>query len=84
MGLDTGARLFHTLHDLVADDFEDEGGHLRSRVTGSLPCMLHGNGNGCRVYKQLVARSIRDHAWPPHTSLNDTGVARFFPKYCTG
>lgn len=53
--LDTGGQLFHTLHDMGPQLFEiSEQGEVRSQVTGTAPCIIHGNGNGCRLYKELV------------------------------
>ena len=86
--LDTNAVLFQTLHDTLVGDYGvPEGlgwgdGVLVSGLTGSRPCLLHGNGNGCWVYKKLVAKLVAE-GWPPRSNLTEAQVRGFFPKLCS-
>jgi hypothetical protein len=82
--LDTGGQLFHTLHDMDPQLFEvSEQGEVRSQITGTAPCIIHGNGNGCRLYKELVKGMIKQ-GWPAQTALTPAQVTAFFPRFCPG
>lgn len=61
--LDTQGLVFHTLYQLSLDDFEigEKPGTLRSRVTSSFPCILHGNGG---AFREVFGR-LEEQGWPP-------------------
>jgi len=64
--LDAGAFLFHNLFRVNPDDLIVERARpvlIRSRWTGSEPCVLHGNGPGRSTLSDVAGR-LREFGWP--------------------
>lgn len=66
VGLDHEATIFQTLYEVEPADFDwSRNGslRLRSRLTGSEPCVLHGNGPGWETFVTLI-EGLRVLGWP--------------------
>jgi hypothetical protein len=66
VSLDYGAHLFHTLMMLGSEDFVVDPGptpRVTSRITGSSPCVLHGQGYGRGTLAALLEK-LRASGWP--------------------
>lgn len=72
--LDTGGKMFHTLHDvspelLVVD--EKHRGAIWSKYSQTRPCVLHGNGNGIDSFHDVSKRLV-EAGWPPEANADAT------------
>jgi hypothetical protein len=64
--LDVRAQLFQNLYRVRPEDLcleEDRPVRLRSRWTGTQPCVLHGNGPGRETFLH-VTRRLEEVGWP--------------------
>jgi len=68
--------LFHTLHDIEAEELvnvKNEPGRLYSNVTKTIPCLIHGNGNGLSTFHDLV-RQVGKVGWPPGADVESIAM----------
>lgn len=65
VSLDYQASLFHTLFGVGAERFVLESNPLglRSKITGSHPCLVHGNGSGKYALLEII-KGLRERNWP--------------------
>jgi hypothetical protein len=73
--LDTRGELFHTLHWTGKEDYEIVNaaeGIVKSRMTGTLPCLLHGNGDDGKLVLDMVAQELRKSGFLPPRKKGST------------
>lgn len=66
--LDTRGELFHTLHWTSLEDYEIVSaaeGLVKSRLTGTSPCLLHGNGDDGKEVLDALAQELRKGRFLP-------------------
>ena len=71
--LDVHARIFHTLHQVPPENFRPVKGHpgrLYSAVSGTEPCLVHGNGRDGKSMIKLFTEKFVQQGWiqdPPRS-----------------
>lgn len=70
--LDHAGLMFHTLHGIPVEAFSatpGATGSLRSNVTSSKPCLVHGNGEGISTYRS-IASFLMQRGWPSQAVMD--------------
>jgi hypothetical protein len=73
IALDTKASMFHTLHGTEADQFvalQDPVGTILSNITNTMPCIVHGNGEGKDSLNAIV-KMLYDADWMEYVAQNE-------------
>jgi hypothetical protein len=69
IAIDSKGEIFHTLHWVNSSDFtvpdgmDGSEGVLDSAVSGTQPCVLHGNGDDGKVVLQEVVERLQAAGW---------------------
>jgi len=74
IAMDVDGIMFHTLHDVEPAQIElvsGRSGVVRSSITDTQPCAIHGNGNGITTFHDISRRLVQA-GWPPNSTMDTT------------